>query len=569
MADDTRVYLDALLAGKPPDLWYYLWTLQDKRSHWFRDAADAPAFLAAHQDQDCYLGLGWATTAGVPHRRLKSADVAALPGVWLDVDVGQAGHKKGNLPPDLESATGLLAAVPLAPTLIVHTGGGLHAYWLFDQPWRLDDAGRAAAARLVEQWQKPFRALARQAGWDVDATHDLARVLRVPGTLNHKHTPPVLARIAVYDPAARYALDAIHAAAPGETQPRPPRPDTGPRTDNGKHGDCPRLRIDPQVQPNLDKLEALLENDPKFVKTWKRQRSDLADQSRSAYDLALANAVARAGWTDQEIVDLLIAWRRKHGEEIKREPDYYARTIATCRASIRQQDEQNQAAQDAEAFFAEYDRSEPMTDARRAQILRVLSAVLHTAISRIIRYRLETPLYRLQTPCGNITLGSVAHLIEQVRLRHHVAEATGVCIPAFKAPRWQSIAQMLLDVCEDEAIDEAQDGERVKAWIFDYLNTHPVDTDVVAAMQNKQPFTKDGGTYFFLADFSKWLSYTIPPLDHLDQGLAPMLHIAGVAPKRISVRINSQVTSRNAWYLPATWQAEYLSSPFYGGNDKA
>ena len=74
-------------------------------------------------------------------------------------------------------------------------------------------------------------------------------------------------------------------------------------------------------------METLLKLDPKFRKTWEKNRPDLTDQSASSYDMAMANAAVRAEWPDQEIVNLLIAFRRTHGFDLKLRENYYAITI--------------------------------------------------------------------------------------------------------------------------------------------------------------------------------------------------------------------------------------------------
>src|SRR3990170_2907142 len=51
--------------------------------------------------------------------------------------------------------------------------------------------------------------------------------------------------------------------------------------------------------------------------------------------MSLANMAAKAQWSDQDICDLLIAWRRKHGHPLKLDRmDYYQRTIATARMGV-------------------------------------------------------------------------------------------------------------------------------------------------------------------------------------------------------------------------------------------
>jgi hypothetical protein len=106
------------------------------------------------------------------------------------------------------------------------------------------------------------------------------------------------------------------------------RPDEG----NGLTSTAPVTTAMP-----MTKFLALIENDPRFKKTWDRKRDDLADQSASTYDLALANAAVQNGWTDGEIGVLIFAWRQEHGEDLDkaRRPDYLARTIAKAREAGR------------------------------------------------------------------------------------------------------------------------------------------------------------------------------------------------------------------------------------------
>jgi hypothetical protein len=76
------------------------------------------------------------------------------------------------------------------------------------------------------------------------------------------------------------------------------------------------------------KFEVLMRK-PRFQATWEFQRTDLEDPSLSTYDMALATQAATAGWSAQEIADLITEFRVKWGEPAKAErPDYMQRTIA-------------------------------------------------------------------------------------------------------------------------------------------------------------------------------------------------------------------------------------------------
>ena len=93
-------------------------------------------------------------------KRGGAAEVVALPAFYTDID-------------DPTEATLMkLRGARLPPSMIVHSGGGYHAYWLLDEPTR-----DLHLARQVLQ------GLARTFGGDGLSP---AQSLRLPGTVNHK-----------------------------------------------------------------------------------------------------------------------------------------------------------------------------------------------------------------------------------------------------------------------------------------------------------------------------------------------------------------------------------------------
>ena len=90
------------------------------------------------------------------------------------------------------------------------------------------------------------------------------------------------------------------------------------------------LALDPDAEPSAVRLDALLTADPKFRRSWGQDRKD---QSPTAYDLSLATMAMQAGWSDQEVVNLLICWRRKHGHDLKLRENYYVMTLSTRRGN--------------------------------------------------------------------------------------------------------------------------------------------------------------------------------------------------------------------------------------------
>lgn len=111
-----------------------------------------------------YLRTTTLTRRPATSERGSTADAHALPGLWADVDFGTIGHKPGRglpLPPTAEEAWRIIDTSGLpAPTLWVHSGGGLYPWWLLDEPLILDDTTRDPAEELSTGWQQ---AIARKS----------------------------------------------------------------------------------------------------------------------------------------------------------------------------------------------------------------------------------------------------------------------------------------------------------------------------------------------------------------------------------------------------------------------
>ena len=122
-----------------------------------------------------------------PNSRV-TANAAGAYGFWMDVDCGvdkaEAGKGYATVK-DAEDALQIFCqdtGLP-KPTHVVHSGGGMHGHWVLD----------GAVAR--DEWQlhaRQLKHLTKACGFlaDDSRTADIASVLRVPGTFNHKYSPP-------------------------------------------------------------------------------------------------------------------------------------------------------------------------------------------------------------------------------------------------------------------------------------------------------------------------------------------------------------------------------------------
>lgn len=221
MGIGTEEFLTIVYGENPPgDL--VLWTRQNKDSIW-NSANDRKTIAATakrlSRTKDVYFSIGlqdrraaeaeWRRRnpdhQGPINTRGYASTVIAIPGVWIDIDIKGPAHTASNLPPTLEDALALLEEFPLQPTLIVDTGHGVHAYWLFKELFAINnEADRDRAQALVQRFQEFIGSMAEKRGWKVDSTADLARVLRLPGTFNRKTELVVPVRVIEYHEGNRY-----------------------------------------------------------------------------------------------------------------------------------------------------------------------------------------------------------------------------------------------------------------------------------------------------------------------------------------------------------------------------
>jgi hypothetical protein len=139
-------------------------TVPEARQCFTRDAQQLGEFLERHQKLNLYFGCG--TREG---KQGDAEHTREFPALYTDVDFKEIAEAKARL---------LIKKFPHHPSIIIRSGGGLHAYWLLQQPVE------ASYPRL----KQILAGIAQELHGD-PACAELARILRVPGTLNHKYHP--------------------------------------------------------------------------------------------------------------------------------------------------------------------------------------------------------------------------------------------------------------------------------------------------------------------------------------------------------------------------------------------
>jgi hypothetical protein len=185
-ADQAETFLRGMFQDKPHDHYLLLWTWPDKRSAWCRDFEDLVGYtgLVSRHQTDIYIGCGTSSRDFGVTRRCKADDIAGIPGVWADIDVACPESKRRRAP-TVGTALIWARALDPKPTFIVNSGHGLHLWWKAPFWLFADDAQRLEGAFVVRSFQDWLRTQAPD--WEIDGTHNLDRVLRLPGSWNWKN----------------------------------------------------------------------------------------------------------------------------------------------------------------------------------------------------------------------------------------------------------------------------------------------------------------------------------------------------------------------------------------------
>lgn len=245
-----------------------------------------------------YYNVGVTRTELPSHQRGAKADVAAVTCIWMDIDLPKVDSKK-NYPP-LEHVMAALGDMPLRYTSLVDTGGGVHVYWFLNEPQLFADAAEAEKfeASLTKPWANLFKVkLAKYGAYDIDSIHDVSRMLRIPGSW-HKNGKQCVVAEANY--VLRYSPDDFLTYVE----------EVNIETIVPKF--IPKFNSEITGAVDLGKLEALQVNAPVFKKIWDRKT---VFPSASECDASIARHALTAGWTDEEIGNLLVAFNKKYTPE--------------------------------------------------------------------------------------------------------------------------------------------------------------------------------------------------------------------------------------------------------------
>src|SRR5688572_24472878 len=274
-------------------------------AHTFHDLDELEAYLL---DRNGKVNLYF-----IPNRLKFDATVTTTPTkdqiglltcLQVDLDLPKTGPRAAQTPENIQWLRLRIEALFPAPTVIIFSGGGLQAYWLFDTPLEADQHRDKVEAASKE--------IALQLG--SDAVQNINRLMRLPGTVNLPNVKkreagrkPELARLLSADWGRTWSLltDQVPRLVGDEEAPW-----TEDEEDHAHPGD------DASASPpgfTTDRFHDLSSKWQKLVATGDTKGHG---DDRSRLVMSFIATHLRKGWSEEDITAILINRKFKISDHI-------------------------------------------------------------------------------------------------------------------------------------------------------------------------------------------------------------------------------------------------------------
>ncbi len=524
-----------------------------------------PSLLAAIQylsrtesDQKVFFKIGLYN--GKPPSRLPQPDdVGLVPGLWCNIELACSSQEGEKEKPDFDTAVKLLMSIDLEPSILIHVGNCLQAYWLFSEPWLIKPG---ETQRQYESYRELFSATMCTAfyntGYIQEPVGDINGHLQIPGTINRQVSDTASKMLILLPP---------HGQAPVRYT----------REDFEKifvhvdwcvpiHGSIPRnnpildlYHVCPDANPSLEKLNALLNSDTRFAALWTHQVNSVPDQSLSNSDDAIAYELLKLGWSDQEIVNALIANRRlmtpgSLGKYMRR--DYFQKTLGNAKKMILRE----QAYIDMVTFFKMTRLPSPLD---KEKMVACLSHILNLPLVAIRQTHEDHPQYTLLLKNEKkIRIGYLEDFYYQEDFKKRIENAVPKIWETIPNREWTLVTHIIIKATGPEDDKNGGLASQVIDSLDRFLELHPpAESGWKSAAVSGSPFIWNGHL-FLSSSFKAWFKNNIHDVI-LEQDFDTILRDMGFVGKRKAIR--GPDGTFNRYYHIISWkEAKILLSKGLG-----
>lgn len=501
---------------------------------------------ARNKTKNVYFGVSLLDRPLGEGRRGTKRDITAIPGLWVDIDIEGPGHKKSRLFRNEDRAMEVVRKrIGLEPSLVIRTGGGVHAYFLFTELWRLrSEADQMKADRVSQGFQTALLREAKLADAVIDMTGDITRILRCPGTVNHKYDNQCY----VIDPPgqmARYTPDQFF-----EFEHEAPI-----KIITGKTRRTP-IKIVSSKQGGLtEQMLALAEADPHLARLLTRSsaseedKKKWSDDSHSSYDLSITSQMANLGLDVDTVATALVVSRSLVDDKAARRPDYVARTISRAFNGVKTEDEK------LSEVVATARQPHELTVSERNELLAELSVRFGVKILNIIEYTGTRHSYEMVTEHGKFELGTTEGISWQ-KVNAAMMQLEHRTIPTMKNDRWLGTVNLMLLAVEIKETGGSGDDEVwLRTYLMEYAHAgreypHEGGMNYPSVHDDPSVWVKGNDRYIHAGSFKAWLKRENRDEKQDTSRFAARMVSLGCKPKRLGCRQNDRATSFDAWLVP-------------------
>lgn len=186
---DTRDFLSEIYKDCH-DGFLTLTMLPERKTLWFKSDELFKVSETAKKygaKTNTFFGVGLRKKALKNGFRGSEKDILCVTTLYADIDIKGNAHAQTSLPSSTDEAIDFLHGLKVKPSIIVNSGNGIHGYWLLDKPFIIEtEDDRKHILSIFKCFGRYVNSEAKERGWKIDSVYDLARILRVPGTINHK-----------------------------------------------------------------------------------------------------------------------------------------------------------------------------------------------------------------------------------------------------------------------------------------------------------------------------------------------------------------------------------------------
>lgn len=466
--------------------------------------------------------------------RSKESEITTVTAFYVDIDY-QSGiaHKKKNLPKDKSEVLDIIDEAFVEPTMIVHSGNGVHAYWILETPVSTKEKSVTVLKEINKRIHLLFKKKSEDRKCSIDSVFDLARILRIPGTKNVKYDkisnlssssnctfekisgikyslddliskiedyelktfgvinksgntsvltgralPSISSnvikkreRVSVYD-NQKAAHEAIKVSSSSIV-----KKELSSKSIyfdfNGEE-----IILDPNAFIEKEDYESLTYVNPRIIQILAGSWDINKFPSTSECDFELVKTAVECSFTNQQIANLLIHFRVSNNLTIDKcmRPSYVATTINNAIASVNKKE----SAQVAESYHIQSNTLKSEEDSKKnekelSEIVKAINEIMGFKVIKLIKHDTDEPSYTLKTELGDVNIPKIDDLTNKTKFQNRVAAAINR-VPLL--PRdFAAFSNMLFSVIEIENSDGTlKKKEIVKMFLYEYYQEYLAKT---------------------------------------------------------------------------------------------